>query len=138
MGCDIHLHTEVKVNGKWLHYGAPSIARWYSLFEKMAGVRGQQVNAIAAPKGLPDDISDLTALEFKRWEGDAHSMSWLSVEEIAQLEDWYKEATKDAKEYTYPEKQWGYLFSSSWGGLHKYKEAPDGVEDARFVFWFDN
>lgn len=59
MGCDIHLHTEVKINGVWHHMGAPSVPRNYRLFAKMAGVRGIET-PIAEPRGLPGDATLLT------------------------------------------------------------------------------
>ena len=41
MSCDIHLHVEVKVNGKWLHYDKVGMHPFfYEMFAKMAGVRG--------------------------------------------------------------------------------------------------
>lgn len=27
MGCDIHLHIEVKINGAWEHYATPRVDR---------------------------------------------------------------------------------------------------------------
>lgn len=48
MGCDIHLHQEVKINGEWHHYRLAEMPRNYEVFEKMAGVRGDVKNAIAA------------------------------------------------------------------------------------------
>ncbi len=37
MGCDIHLHTEVKIANVWHRYGCPSVDRNYRVFAKMAG-----------------------------------------------------------------------------------------------------
>ena len=51
MGCDIHLHVEVKIKGKWLHYNHPNIDRCYWLFTKMAGVR--EIEGVEACEGLP-------------------------------------------------------------------------------------
>ena len=50
MGCDIHAHFEIKVDGEWLHYSQANINRNYRLFEKMAGVRGENKNAISLPE----------------------------------------------------------------------------------------
>ena len=54
MGCDIHLHAEIKVNGKWEHYAHPHIRRDYRLFAKMASVRN-------APYGHPEHIAGAAA-----------------------------------------------------------------------------
>lgn len=34
MGCDIRLHTEVKIDGTWYTYGAPHMERNYALFAR--------------------------------------------------------------------------------------------------------
>ena len=132
MGCDIHLHTEVKVDGVWHSYGQPRLERSYRLFEKMAGVRGLVENAISPPKGLPDDISVVVRLHVDDCEGSSHSHSWLGPEEIKELSVWLRE-TNVHWPYNDLEHGWiGYLFSNSW---HRF---PDVFEDVRLVFWFDN
>ncbi len=141
MGCDIHLHTEIKINGQWHSYGTPNGGRWYALFEKMAGVRGDESNAIALPRGIPEDISEIVKVSHERWRGDAHSASYLDADEIKILEVWYRDQIKASppEEYDYPEKYWGYLFGNSWGGwVDHCDDYPMGIEDIRFVFWFDN
>lgn len=145
MGCDIHLHIEVKIDGAWHHYGAPSIARSYRLFEKMAGVRGEESNAIAYPKGVPDDATFLTKIDYKLWDTDAHSASWLGVDELMQLEDWLRTGKSETfGEYNL---EYGILHSYLGGnGFTAWKRYPqDGspfnpwmIEDVRLVFWFDN
>lgn len=146
MGCDIHLHIEVKINGKWEHWGAPSVQRWYELFEKMAGVRGDVRNAISPPKGLPEDMTTLTKLAATYDGKDAHSHSWLGTEEIMQLEDWLKKQARgewinDLEHHILH----SYLFGNSFTGHKRYPEdskyrldAGIDVQDVRFVFWFDN
>ena len=118
MACDIHLHIELKhENGEWHHYGAPDVDRWYALFEKMAGVRGSLDNAISLPKGLPEDASTITKAEFEYWKDEAHSISWLSSDEIIELENWL----------------------SAFYDLEQDSNFPVyGYTDVRFVFWFDN
>lgn len=140
MGCDIHLHTEVKIDGKWHHYGAPNVPRSYRLFGLMAGVRNDEVEPIAAPRGLPDDISEVTALSAKRWGSGAHSHSWLSSEELAILDErWYALGMGRTLESDLEHHYFGYLEGNSWAGFSRYPdERPKGIEDVRFVFWFDN
>lgn len=139
MGCDIHLHTEIKVKGQWLHYGAPNVDRNYKLFEKMAGVRGDEQNAIVAPRGTPSDISDVTKIDLERWDSDGHSHSWLNAEELDVLTDWYRGRCKNLGYYPdYIENQFGYLFGNSWAFKKYPKDYPKEIEDVRAVFWFDN
>lgn len=52
MGCDIHLHIEIKMNGLWRHYSMPHIERDYCLFGVMAGVRGNKDDMIVAPSEI--------------------------------------------------------------------------------------
>ncbi len=138
MGCDIHLHTEVKIDGTWHHYGAPNIDRSYALFGKMAGVRDRDVGSIADPKGLPDDMSVVTRCEWDDWNLDGHSGSWLNAQEILELENWLKEQM-GVNSWKLERTYWGYLFENSWGGFLRHRSGyPDRLEDIRFVFWFDN
>jgi hypothetical protein len=142
MGCDIHLHTEIKVNGKWLHYGAPSVPRCYALFALMADVRNSDgdIIPVSKPKGLPDDISEITRLSNQRWGCDGHSHSWLSAVELAKLEDaWQKHKPHGWDQSDLEHHYFGYLESNSWAGFAKYPEDREPwIEDVRFVFWFDN
>lgn len=146
MGCDIHLHTEVKINDKWHHYGAPNVRRNYALFAKMAGVRnGNGIEPIAEPRGIPTDATELTQYDCAHWNGDGHSHSYLTAPEIAELSEW---AQSDEQEFSFdrPSKvlfwesdTFGYLFGNDWSGFTKYpKDRPEGLEDVRFIFWFDN
>lgn len=135
MGCDIHLHVEVKVKGKWEHYSTPHINRYYALFEKMAGVRGSLANAIAAPRGFPDDASEITKLDKDYWDDDGHTYSWLSADEVNTIEKWYDEEYKRVQgKYPHPP-VFHYL---SGNGVGCKQSWPDWVEDSRVVFWFDN
>lgn len=137
MGCDVHLFTEIKIGGKWCTHSVCNVLRNYDLFGKMAGVRSN-VPPIAESKGLPEDVGELTKLYANYWEGDAHTHSWLSGAEIVELEEWVLH-NLDAGHFPESKLNWGYLFGNSWGGFVKYPdERPDGVEDVRFVFWFDN
>jgi hypothetical protein len=53
--------------------------RHYALFSKLAGVRGEG----PAPRGYPDDVSDLTLMElgYEGADGNLHSHSWASARE---------------------------------------------------------
>jgi hypothetical protein len=136
MGCDIHLHTEVKIDGVWHHYSAPNVDRNYSLFWKMAGVRGRGTDdfePIARPRCLPADVTAITRIDASRMDG--HSHSWLSAAEIQQLEDWVESRGWD-RDHCWFTKNWGRLFGGSYSGFTKYPN-DRCVDDVRFVFWFD-
>jgi hypothetical protein len=139
MGCDIHLHTEVKINGQWHHYSTPDIDRTYALFAKMANVRNchREIEPISEPKGLPDDMTFLTRFDRNNWEGDAHSDSWLNIHEIKQLYEWLE--TNKQMEWFKHYDQFGYCFGNLWTTLLEYPDdMAEGLEDVRFIFWFDN
>lgn len=143
MGCDIHLHIEVKIKGKWHHYSIPDISRNYTLFGKLAGVRREDETPIAAPRGLPDDATELTRYDCDvRWGPDGHSHSWIGAKEIVALKDWVENVQKWSGKYGpnwWMEDTFGYLFGNSFAGFVEYpSDCPEGLEDVRFVFWFDN
>lgn len=116
MGCDIHFFVEVKKDGKWgsadhwevdTDYDPPAFkvpyvkrfydGRNYNLFSILADVRngrgfagvktGDGFVPIAAPKGIPEDVSERVAAEAEAWDGDGHSHSWLTLREIFEY-DW--------------------------------------------------
>lgn len=146
MGCDIHLHIEIKIKGKnnWEHYNHPnglyagSISRRsYRLFAKMADVRNEdkEIEPICLPKGLPEDITLVTELDHAR--DNYHDESWFNLKEIEKLEEWWCKQhwynQKDAS--TYFEEYFGYLFGN---GFHESSLDAAFLQDVRFVFWFDN
>lgn len=137
MGCDIHAHFEIKVDGEWLHFSQPSIQRNYSLFARIANVRNYYENAIepiSKPKGLPEDISKTTKLCFAYWEDDAHDTTWLNAGEIEQMCKF-----AEAEDKLFEHKQLGYLFENGWGDWKDYpKSYPSFIQDIRFICWFDN
>lgn len=141
MGCDIHLHIEIKTNGAWHHYAALMIERSYALFAKMAGVRTDTPSeAISAPRGIPEDVTEITKYDFTKWEADAHSASWFGIPDIMALEDWLKTESGGmagkSLEYSILRT---YLFGNHFSTNVRWPEEKiDFVEDVRFVFWFDN
>lgn len=140
MGCDIHAHWEVLVDNEWVHYSKVDIDRDYSLFEKMAGVRGDVNEAIALPRGLPNDVTKSTALDVKYWNGDAHSESWLSSKEMVELITWWEDQYKNwAIKREVVTEAIGYLYGNDWDSFYQYRDSyPEWVQDFRLVFWFDN
>ena len=145
MGCDIHLHIEVKINNEWRHWATPSIDRDYKLFAKMAGVRNcYEVEPIAEPKGMPTDCSFTTGFEHDRWGVDGHSHSWFGIEEIKQLAEYAEQELSQIHGgrsliFEYDILKGSYLCGNSFAGLLKYPDDyPKEIQDVRFVFWFDN
>lgn len=147
MGCDIHLFAEIKVKGKWELYARLPFPRWYGAFEKLAGVRGDVSEAIAPPRGAPVDLS--SALRFQLdYDGvGAHSVSWIDAKEIYTFDKWLatQPAYRKPKIFEHFSLEWEteiYFFGNSFADVADYGEAcravEKGVEDLRFVFWFDN
>jgi len=137
MGCDIHFFKEVKINGKWHFYGEADIDRNYELFAFLAGVRNyDNVTPIAKDRGLPNDISDVTKLFVNQWKGDGHSYSYLEACEMEELEKYFENRRESICYTKYP---LGYLFGGDWSEFAKYpRERQEGLQDVRFIFWFDN
>ncbi len=99
----------------------------------MAGVRDKEVSPISGPRGLPADLSTTTEFDYEQWKEDAHSASWLDSDEIAILSGWLESTSDDESDY------FGYLFGNTYAGFTKWPdERPEGLQDVRFVFWFDN
>jgi len=147
MGCDIHVHEEVKINGRWEHYALIRPTRNYALFAKMAGMRNyDSVEPLALPRGLPSDVNVLTRFDYDRRPKDWHHASWLSAEEIFQLGQWMKaQRWLDWGMLVLLDHFFGWFFGNPWDGFWKYRDLPSdengnpaGIEDVRWVFWFDN
>lgn len=59
MGCDIYMHSQVKIDGKWQWYDQEIYnGRSYTLFGILDGTRGTDFEPIAERKGFPDDSED--------------------------------------------------------------------------------
>lgn len=109
MGCDIHTYMEVHrtVNNelKWVcadrfklniysekeEYKIEPIYsdRNYTLFAALAGVRdyGNEVALLARPRGLPGDCNHIVLRESNYWGDDAHSHSWVTLQELYDYQD---------------------------------------------------
>lgn len=133
MGCDIHFVIEEKVGKKWIGisstdhlYWPPSKQRNYQFFAEIAGVRGEGQQ----PRGIPADASQLTKLCLKRWNGDAHSNSYMSVKEFVKA--WIK-VNGDIETIVSEESQ-----EQKCLGTDFFMYADEGINNFRVVFWFDN
>lgn len=109
MGCDIHMYVERKTNNGWFNcdYFVPNInyrkgmceeAKWaqvpiyddrsYSLFATLANVRNYgHTEYISEPKGIPDDACEYIREEYDAWYFDAHSASYLTLQELIDFHE---------------------------------------------------
>lgn len=99
MGCDIHSYAERKSADKYEliterlfdvgDFATPEPFSWrsYGTFAFLAGVRNySDVTPISELRGWPADASVGAQEDYERWSGDAHSPSWLSVEELSAFD----------------------------------------------------
>lgn len=157
MGCDIHTFVERRDEaGQWQVVDglAPFDWRNYGMYGFLADVRNYSaVPSIAEERGLPDDISVEVRDEYALWIDDAHTASWLSVNELADFD--YTQTVNDRRvtRQTGPN-SWdgGVTGAPEEGTVKTYHELLgqaflDDVEqlrslgdpeDVRVVFWFDN
>jgi len=116
MGCDIHAFVEYGSETYYKTFCKIFLDRHYALFSVLADVRTSDgFPAICAPKGAPANLSFRVADCLKEWEGDAHSESWLTVDEVRLAC-----SRVESQE------------------LKIVLEIMEGLPGARFVFWFDN
>jgi hypothetical protein len=145
MGCDIHFHTEVKVDGTWHHHSNPKIERDYWLFALLANVRNydDEVQPISDPRGLPSDVSVVTQIYREKDGVDGHSDTWIAANEMAEVcKKWNEKRVSGFGQGLHH--QLGYLLGNYWGNFNELRsDEVDGkryqrIEDVRWVFWFDN
>jgi len=130
MGCNSHLTVEIQ--GQWEH--APTKwstwaldipeSRDYALYEAMAGVRGEDGNALVAPRGIPADADTATEYWIKRYGEDGHTHSWLYPKEFHAA---VEKVNRDV--------------DSCWIALDQLLQVLEkiyGENHARVVFYFDN
>jgi len=153
MGADIHIVIERKYGDKWIgvrtdggipegsyndtgwDYHAPAVGgRNYAFFARLAGVRGDG----PSPVGLPDDASDLSVALSEGWGVDAHSHSWLPLEEFAMR--WCANnsefiATMTRERLEGEDASYHRLLYKA--SINVYDGDAD-ITDYRVVFWFDN
>ena len=172
MGCDIHSFAEVKSKAKWEkvndHFklddydkkyykkekgDEPFGWRSYSMFAFLADVRNyDHCEPISEAKGFPENASEEVKKEYDDWFGDAHSASYLTLQELLDFDYdkgfWNRRVTKktsygyngaslaeegEGKIITYKDN----LGQGFFDVIEELKELGK-PEDVRIVFWFDN
>lgn len=134
MGCDLHAYAEKNVDGKWELVPEVEIFvdRNYFLFEFLAGVRSYiGIKPIVKPRGIPKNASKSTSESYKEWGMDAHTPSWLTLEELLEFD--YEKMINNQRmgqKGSYKE----FLGHEFFEDLETMKK--EGIE--RIVFWFDN
>jgi len=164
MGCDIHVHAEKREGNRWVKLDLPQIphgsyselpfeSRQYGKFGFLADVRNYSaIQPIAQPRGVPDDMSPETKHDYEGcWDMDAHSASWLSLEELASYD--YDRQVEDRRytQQTGPNSFNGGATCEPGKGEKKtlreflshtdFFESLEVVKAAgadRIIFWFDN
>lgn len=146
MGCDIHLYSETKRDGKWVADKADTFKSIqegdYTYIEMEPSYSGRNYFLFGLlckdvrtgwewsfeQRGVPEDVSTEIAQNITQYDNDGHSHSWLTVPELkAKATELLLSNTSEAFELC------DYL-----------KELIDGlpqVEDPtqqRVVFFFDN
>jgi hypothetical protein len=96
--------------------------RNYGLFSILADVRGHQV-PIDKARGIPDDASTGYKYICEQWDGDGHSHSYFTLEELLEV-DWCQ----------YDE----YMVSKFLETIEKMKGIDDDPSKVRCCFFFDN
>ncbi len=159
MGCDIHSMAERKSATGYEAitdvpfeegYRTPFDWRSYGMFGFLADVRNySDVPPIAARRGWPANASDGAQEEFDTWRGDAHSPSWIGVDELIAFN--YDQPVEDRR--VTRRTAWGldggctaepgdgqmttyreFLGPQFFRDLDRLKEA----DASRVVFFFDN
>jgi hypothetical protein len=152
MGCDIHCYAEKKGAKSFVKVKCNAFdSRSYGTFGFLANVRNySDVTPIAEQRGFPSDASKAVKTAFDGWGSDAHSPSWLTVDELTAFD--YDAPTEDRRvtrqlacgiwdggstaepggglQTTYRE------FLGEWFFKDIKKLQDAGAE--RIVFWFDN
>jgi hypothetical protein len=140
----------VKIDDEWHHLNHLRPTRNYRMFAKMANVRNDPTGEapIAMPRGLPDDVTRLTAIDAAAMVEDGHNHSWLSWQEVEVLSEFCEELKPMGFNTFSQFEGWLnnspiglYLFGDSWTRNpdgDRYFYGARGMTDLRFVFWFDN
>ena len=129
--------------------------RNYRLFGVLAGVRDTSVRQLYRTRGFPKDASEPVTKDFIRWNGDAHTPSFLFLEEFKKClrKVGYKTRQFESAEPIafYDWQNNGYSSKLGYSSLVAYCDkvldelkaehqllGDPFVPSLRLVFWFDN
>lgn len=142
MGCNAHVHIEVKKNEKWYHFAAPDVRRDYFVYAAMAGERledlpqciQKRICPAAESHEMPNDISEVTEICYKQ-DGEAyhlHNVSVITAEGLHRLQQNLNELNALPRSYDLEED----IFHTYVGGNTLAQH--QGWDDLRVILWFDN
>jgi len=138
MGCDIHATLEYDKwklkrpedsHDWWAFAKDIDIDRGYYFFGILAGVRNDEINSIAPPRGVPTNASFEFKQEYEDWGADAHTPSWVTFEELRAWKH-----TTPKLEFD-PEKD---MKEQDFYKVMEMLAERYGDENVRLVFFFDN
>lgn len=96
--------------------------RNYHLFGILAQVRTWETSeSLSEPKGIPDDASYAYKVMCNQWDGDSHSHSYFTLEELLEV-DWESKDLKWFEEDT----------------IEDMKKVDSDPKKVRCCFFFDN
>ena len=152
MGCDIHIYTEYRNPGEltWQSADTTSVeeegtkdeyinvshtidtGRNYGLFGLIAGVRIEYEQSLACKYSWPEDTTETSMYQKDRWDGDGHSHSWFTLDEIKthllhlaltqhDIPDWVTNSYTELKD-----------------NMEALKPSGASDHDVRILFLFDN
>ena len=129
----IHIEHRSRKKNKYVYDFEADGERIYALFGALAGARGA-IAPLYEPRGLPNDVSPEVLEEYRLFEGDAHTPSWLNTEEFRRCLDLtITVLSKEEDEENV--KTWLQAYEK----IYEYmKYCDDEGEPSRMVFWFDN
>jgi hypothetical protein len=106
MGCDIHIFIEYKRDNKWHEDRCTStitkkrgFGRNYLFFGALAAVRSHGIKPIYPRRGVPADVTEGVQKIVDEWGKDAHSHTYLSMDEYKIVIDHYNSCVKGDKDY---------------------------------------
>lgn len=166
MGCDIHSYAEANYDGRWIQVRNPDSGagerifsrRDYILFSFLNDVRNAKYFVrepnFAWGNGLPTDLSSGIARRYRKYELDAHSETYFTLEQALNV-DLMENAIKEEhsqtflldtgqdentlRDITYAELLEGTVWFEAIGKLKQFADDRNiKYNDVRIVMWFDN
>jgi hypothetical protein len=137
MSIDLTYHVEMKLKGKWHHYNTGHTFRSYNFFDFIAGIENKSLAKFPL-KGLPEDLSEVTALNKKNDKGMVFHPTWFTPNELKHVIESFSKFVPNTKESDLVELSFRYLFGNTiWGFDESKEDYPEEIEDVRVVCWFD-